>query len=165
VHEKRGGRSQFEPEARRLATECLPPGRFRLQRGRQVVALSSEREPSRALLCLLPQLFRLPVGAFERVLVKGDLRFELGVPPAVPPVEAFELPLGGDELLGGALALSVDLLLLSGEPPDDGVAPLSALIERELLGGGAFEGAGGTFGRCDRVCLAERCLAFEQVAV
>jgi hypothetical protein len=73
--------------------------------------------------------------------------------------------LGGCESLGSAFALQVELLLLLGDESDGRVARFSVLVERERLGGGALEGAGGAFRRRGRVRFPLRCVALEGVAI
>jgi hypothetical protein len=124
-----------------------------------------ERERSPSQFDAFVQMLAHLLGALERSSLAGDLALELGPAVAVPPVEVLELPLGGGELLGSALTLAIELLPLLARPVEDRVAPLSALVEREWFRGRAFEGEGGTLGRCGRVGLTERRLAFEQVAV
>ena len=107
----------------------------------------------------------LLVDAVECFAVERDLDSELDAAIAVPPVQVLELAPCGDELPGAALALPLEPLLLLAHQPEDGVAPLGALVERERFGGGAFEGAGRALGWCGRVGPAQGCLAFERVAI
>lgn len=106
------------------------------------------------------------VGAPQCFAVELDLCCELGAAVAVPPVQLLELALGDGQMLGGALSIPVELLLLLVNEVEDRVPGFSALVERKWLGGGAFEGAGSALRRASRIRLAEgRRLALERVVL
>jgi hypothetical protein len=116
------------------------------QRECELLALASEREKLRSRLGVFAQSLAPLVGVLEHRPVTGDLDPELeSSVAAVPPVEALELPLGRCESPGRSVAELIEALLLVGEDTHRHVAAQSRLVEREPLGGGALEGAGGAF--------------------
>jgi len=118
----------------------------------EFVAVMARRSLLQGPRLLRRQGAELLVSELKRRLVEGDLGAQVGaVAPPSATAKSFEPLAGVGESFLCAGALPFELALLSGEQAS--ATLVCRMCERERLGGGAHECAGGTFRRVERVGL------------